>query len=286
MKKTTDDSATNESAANDAAANKQAGVGPIQRMEPMGELNMEDIELFTRLLIGISAEGSEMLLDRLRNYEAHIAQLLAEDPHEPDLDDASRVELIRYLAVGTMVRTQRGSIRVAHDTAALAINTSRSAFGLLDRATDNFVGRPLRRPAEALASRLHTEIGDNVVLGHKELSEGRVLARETTVDFIDDFIAYLSGSPELADLVSDQMTAQSLGVAGAVAEGGRSVTLEADNAVEGLIRRIFRRPARADLPKSPFAGKPEAVYHPGVMSSLPEHEADSTQSASVQTGKE
>lgn len=279
MGTTTDDSAAkgntaNDSTANDAAANKKAGVGPIQRVEPMGELNMEDMELFTRLLIGLAAEGSEMLLDRLHKYDENIAQAMKDDPREPSLDDASRTELIRYLAVGTLLRTQRGSVRVAHDTAALAVNTTRSVFGFVDRATDNFVGRPFRRPAEALASRLNAEIGDNVVLGHKELSEGRVLARETTVDFIDDFIDYISESPELAELISDQISQQSLGVAGAVAEGGRSLTLGADNTVEGVIRRIFKRPPRDDLPKSPFAGKPNSVYHPGVASSLPATEED------------
>jgi len=244
-------------------------VEPIQRFEPLGELDTEEMELFTRLLIGLSAEGGEMLMDRLRTYQLRIDELAATDPYEPNLDDASRAELIRYLAVGSLVRTQRGSVRLAHDTAVRATNSTRSVFGLLDRMTDNFLGRPFRRPVESLADRLRTEIGESVVVGHKEMSEGRVLARETTLDIIDDFIAYLSESPELAELVSDQIGQQSLGVAGAVAEGGRSVTLVADNTIENVIRRIFRRPSREELPKSPFAGKPEAVYQPGATSSLP-----------------
>lgn len=250
-------------------AKDNPAVEPIQRFEPLGELDTEEMELFTRLLIGLSAEGGEMLIERLRVYQSRIDKLAAADSHESGLDDASRTELIRYLAVGSLVRTQRGSVRLAHDTAVRATNSTRSVFGLLDRATDNFLGRPFRRPVESLADRLRTEIGESVVVGHKEMSEGRILARDTTLDIIDDFIAYLSDSPELADLVSDQIGQQSLGVAGAVAEGGRSATLAADNTIEGVIRRIFRRPAREELPKSPFAGKPESVYHPGATSSLP-----------------
>lgn len=250
------------------AREPNAKVNTVQRVRPVGELNMEAVELFTRLLIGLSAEGAEMLLTRLRAYQPEIGQIVTKAPLEPELDDASRVELIRYLAVGTAVRAQRGSLRMAHDTAAVATSATRSIFDLLDRATDNIVTRPFRRPFEALAGRLNDEIGASVVVGHKELSEGRVLARETTIDFIDDFIAYLSSSPELAELVSDQIGQQSLSVAGAVTEGGRTVTLEADNALEGLIRRLLKRPARKDLPRSPFAGKPDAVYHPGPVSTM------------------
>ena len=99
-------------------------VEPIQRFEPLGELDTEEMELFTRLLIGLSVEGGDMLMDRLRAYQSRIDELAATDPHESDLDDASRTELIRYLTVGSLVRTQRSSVRLAHETAALSCSVT------------------------------------------------------------------------------------------------------------------------------------------------------------------
>lgn len=228
------------------------------------ELDMERMELLTRFLIGALAEGGDQLLSRLREYPDKMAELQIADPREADLDEASRNDLVRYLVVGSAVRTQRGAVRAVHGGASFALKTSRSVFGALNWATDNPLGRPFRRPVESVADRLRAEINESVIVGHEELSGGRILARETTLNIIDDFIAYLSESPELAELVSDQIGQQSLGMASAAAQTSRTITEVADNSIEGVVRRILGLPSRKEMKPSPFAGHPEAVYHPGV----------------------
>ncbi len=236
----------------------------IQPLPADEELDTERMELLTRFLIGALAEGGDQLLSRLRQYRDKIAELEAEGPIEADLAEASRNDLVRYLAVGSAVRTQRGAVRAVHGGASFALRTARSVFGALDWATDNPLGRPLRWPVETMADRLREEINESVLVGHGELVEGRILARETTLDIIDDFVAYLSDSPELAELVSDQIGQQSLSMASSVAKTSRAITGAADNSVEGVIRRLLGLPARKEMGPSPFAGNPEAVYHPGV----------------------
>jgi len=244
-----------------AGDQRPAAIQPLLADE---ELDMERMELLTRLLIGAVAEGGDQLLSRLRQYRDKIAELEVEEAVEADLTEASRNDLVRYLVVGSTVRTQRGAVRAAHGGVSFALRTARSFFGALDWATDNPVGRPLRWPVETMADRLRDEINESVIVGHGELVEGRILARETTLDIIDDFIAYLSDSPELAELVSDQIGQQSLSMAGSVAETSRTVTVAADNSVEGVIRRVLGLPSRKEMKPSPFAGNPEIVYHPGV----------------------
>lgn len=245
-----------------AASDQQpAAVRPLPTDE---EVRVEHLELLTRFLIGALAEGGDQLLSRLREYQDKMDELQIEGPLEADLDEASRNDLVRYLVVGSTVRTQRGAVRAIHGGASFALKTSRSVFGALNWATDNPLGRPFRRPVESVADRLRDEINESVIVGHEELSGGRILAREATLNIIDDFIAYLSESPELAELVSDQIGQQSLGMASAAAQTSRTITEVADNSIEGVVRRILGLPSRKEMKPSPFAGHPEAVYHPGV----------------------
>jgi hypothetical protein len=61
-------------------------------------------------------------------------------------------------------------------------------------------------------------------------------------------------------LVRDQIAQQSGTVASAAVTTGRTATVAADNVMEGLIRRLFRRTPRTELPASPLAGKPQTMY--------------------------
>jgi len=228
------------------------------------ESEMERLELLTRFLIGALAEGGDQLLFRLREHRDKIAELEDDESVEAKLEEASRNDLVRYLMVGSAVRAQRGAVRAVHGGASRTLRTARSVFGALDWATDNPLGRPLRWPVERLVHRLREEINESVIVGHGELVEGRILASETALDIIDDFISYLSESPELAELVSDQIGQQSLSLASSVAQTSRTVTGAADNSIEGVVRRILGLPSRKELKPSPFAGNPDAVYHASV----------------------
>jgi hypothetical protein len=220
---------------------------------------MERIELITRVAIGALNEGGNYLFDHLRRYQAEIDQLAAADPNA-NLDAATREQLVRYLAVGATVRAQRGALQTANRGIGFSAGAVRKTFSIMDRLTDNPLGRPLRWPAERLAQRLANEINESVIVGHKEVVDGSVLVREASLDMMDEFIAYISESPELADLVSEQIGQQSLGMASAVAETGRDITGHADSTIEDTLRGWLGMRKRSEMPRSPFVGKPGSIH--------------------------
>ena len=237
----------------------QTNATPAQRLEEPGGLDMERIELITRVAIGALSEGGNYLFDHLRRYQAEIDQLAASDPNA-NLDAATRDQLVRYLAVGAAVRAQRGALQTANRGIGFSAGAIRKTFSMMDRLTDNPLGRPLRWPAERLAQRLANEINESVVVGHKEVVDGSVLVREASLDMMDEFIAYISESPELADLVSEQIGQQSLGMASAVAETGRDITGHADLTIEDKLRGWLGMRKRSEMPRSPFVGKPDSIH--------------------------
>jgi hypothetical protein len=245
---------------------------PAQRLEAPGELDLERVKLITRLLIGVANEGGEYLLDHLRHYQT-IAEELVQEDKRSNLDEASRNELVRYLLVGSAVRTQRRALELTSDGLNYSFGLMRKTTSILDSLTDNPLGRPFRWPAERLAARLNHEINESVVVGHKEVLEGSILVRESSLDIIDEFIAYISESPELADLVREQISQQSLGMASAMTETSREITGKADETVEDKLRGWLGLPPRSELPKSPFAGKPTSIHHPGLGRTKPKSSA-------------
>ncbi len=245
---------------------------PAQRLEAPGELDLERVKLITRLLLGAANEGGEYLLDHLRQYQT-IAEELAKEDKRANLDEASRNELVRYLLVGSAVRTQRRALELTSDGLNYSFGLMRKTTSVLDRLTDNPLGRPFRWPAERLAARLNQEINESVVVGHQEVLEGSILVRESALDIIDEFITYISESPELAELVRDQISQQSVGMATAMAETSREITGRADETIEDKIRGWLGLPPRSELPRSPFAGKPNSIEHPGLQNARPKSSA-------------
>jgi hypothetical protein len=245
-----------------SALNTQPHAPPVARTRAH-DLNMETMQLLTRLVIGAVSEGSGYLLDHIRNQESKLEQLTVEGKCA-HLDEATRSELVLYLAVGTAVRTQRQTIRLTKSGFGLSMRTLSRTVSVLAAATDNPLARPLRKPVQRAAERLGREINRSVIVGHREVLEGSTLTRATALEIIDELIAYISESPALAQLVSDQIGHQSIGMATALTETSRAITGKADRTIEETLRSWIGLPSRSQLPPSPFAGKPESIVHPGL----------------------
>ena len=89
----------------------------------------------------------------------------------------------------------------------------------------------------------------------------------------------LAESPELTDMIVELVSQQGKGMAGAVGDNARSLSVIADNATESFARRLLRRKPRQELPPSPMRDVPQTMYSPGEltegkmgMSSEPERE--------------
>ena len=199
-------------------------------------------------------------MERIHYFDERITQ----DPDQYDLDkQIDQVEenietLFRYWVIGTLMWGERTALSLSYRTFQRSIGLGGFVWRSVDRTTDNFLLRPFRRRLERLSGALHQDSQARIAEGKTVEKRGRVLAEETVNDIIGDFIDYLSDNPELIDLISDS----GMGLAGNVMDSGRQIGAVTDTTVENVIRRIFRRPSRQELPPSPFDGKPQTMYDP------------------------
>jgi hypothetical protein len=95
-----------------------------------------------------------------------------------------------------------------------------------------------------------------------EEHKGRALATGALSELITEIMDEVVKNPELQEFVQDMVGQQGMGMATSVADNARSVTLTADDAAEGLLRWLFRRTPRRELPPSPVEGQPQTMYVP------------------------
>ena len=98
-----------------------------------------------------------------------------------------------------------------------------------------------------MTDRLDTRITDLVQTGRSEEFVGRLMTETALNETVDWTMDYIAQNPEIRDLVQQQ----ALGFTEEVAIGVRERTITADNVIDGLLRKLFRRTPRADLPSPP-----------------------------------
>ena len=220
----------------------------------------EDLERLSRVLVGLLLLGGDALAQRLREFEAQIEARADVVDQDGSAGDETTWDLVRYLAVGTLVLGQKRIVRGVHEGVLLSMGTADWMADRLDKWTDNRLMRPFRRPIESRWRRMKQQAGLIIEEGRLEEQNSRLLASHTADEIMDEIMEYVARDPELALLVREQIAAQSSGLAEVVAGNTREVTVAADEAVEGVVRRFLRRKPRGALPPSPYLGKPQAMY--------------------------
>jgi hypothetical protein len=98
--------------------------------------------------------------------------------------------------------------------------------------------------------------------GEQEEQKGRALATGTLGALILEILDEIAENPELLDFVQDLLSQQGKGMASSAMDNARSVTLTADDAADALLRWLFRRAPRRELPPSPVEGRRQTMYEP------------------------
>jgi hypothetical protein len=232
------------------------------RPEELSSLEFERLQLLTRLLLGSLTQGSGELMERLRDLEREIEV----DPEllEQDLGpgDETVYDLLRYLGIGLFARGQKRLARRTRRGYYFSLGAASWFLEQLDRATDNPLARPVRRPIESRVRSVWEQVGLIAQEGKREEQTAKVLTRRAAIVTLDELSDSLVENPELADLIRRQVTEKSAGLADVVIENTRRVTARADDVAEGLVRRLLRRRPRKELPPSPLMGKPQTMYSP------------------------
>ncbi len=239
-------------------AEAQLQVSQAQPGQP-AELEFEDLQLLSRLLVGLLLTGSDQLMQIVRDLQGEIEA-------DPGLltpvvaDDETTLDLLRYLTIGLLARGQKRVARGINKGIRLSLSATGWTLRTLDRWTDNRFTRPFRRPIESRLRNLEQETDLIIKEGRLEEQNARLLAGRTVGEIIDELLDFMSENPDLAEFIQELIGRQSVGLAGVVRDNARQVSSTADYIAEGVARRLLRRRSRRDMPPSPLMGKPQTMY--------------------------
>jgi hypothetical protein len=236
----------------------QGGIDRSQWAET--ELDLESAQLLARFLMGVAFMGADELFERLRYFQQEIDAEPWVVDGDSNLDQASNVALLRYLAVGLFARGQRMVTNGMQRGFRVALGTTSWALGRAHRLTDNPLTGPLRRRMAERVQAFGKGTAQIIREGQREEQVSRRLAGQTINEIIDEVLDYVAENPEIQASIRHLVTQQGVGLANVVADNSRTVTVAADYVAERLVRRILRRTPRAELPPSPLTGMPQTMY--------------------------
>jgi hypothetical protein len=158
------------------------------------------------------------------------------------------------------VRGERQAARGLRTAYYASMGTAGWAVNTLDRWTDNWLVRPVRRPIEARIRRLGEEAVQIIDEGKREEQDSRALAAESVEEIVENLVSQMAESQEVDRLIKELVGHKSASFTASIVENMRTLTVTADDVVEGVLRRLLRRPLRQALPPSPIEGQPQTMY--------------------------
>lgn len=214
---------------------------------PHAEREFDAADAFIRLLLGGTAELTDLFLQVLANWESEIAHrhetTIVEE--EEDLGD-----ILRYLLIGLTFESQH-TVRSSVGTVGSWVLGAAGATAALSRPiTNSWLFSPARRGASAFTRRLDARIAELVRIGRSQEFAGRVMAEHALEDSVDWLMNYIAQNPDIRNLVQQQ----AIGFSEEITVGVRERAITSDNVIDGLLRKLLRRTPRSDLP-----GPPEEV---------------------------
>lgn len=206
--------------------------------------DFDAIDALARLLVGGTAELSDILLQQLEQWESDVASRHGATLIE-DEEDAG--DIVRYLLVGLFFDSQhrvRKSMGRAGSWLLGAMGTASTVTGPITRSR---LFSPARRSVSVASGRLESEFARLVRIGRTEEFVGRLVAEEALQETVDWVMDYVAQNPQIRDLVEQQ----AVGFADEVTVGARERMITGDSILEGVFRRLFGRTSRDELPGPP-----------------------------------
>jgi hypothetical protein len=209
------------------------------------------LQLITRFAAGAVILGLEELVKRGQRWEeAAPPEVLAAGDPPPGAEDTYG-SLMRYWLLGMITSARRNAWSIAVD----ALEAPGGVAGLISRSTDRVMGsrffRPVRKPVTSAVNGIlgkAVEVSDSwIAEGRREEQMSRWIATNGINEIINDVIDMIAENPELAELVSDQLKGQSVGIVTSVADTSRRLSAVSDDAAESFVRRLLRRGVRTDI---------------------------------------
>jgi hypothetical protein len=208
------------------------------------------LQLITRFAAGAIILGLEELVKRGEKWEAAAPPEVLEGPDASLTNDDSYGELLRYWLLGMITSARRSAWSIALD----AMEAPGSVAGVISRSTGRLMGsrllRPVRQPVmsavNGVLSRAVAVSDSWIAEGRREEEISRWIATNGINEIVNDVIDMIAQNPQLAELVSDQLKGQSVGIVTTVADTSRRLSAVSDDLAESFVRRVLRRGVRPD----------------------------------------
>jgi len=240
----------------------EPGRSSTHQGQPGAEVSSEDVQLISRLVLGLVLFGGEELLFRLRAAQQRIQARGELATVDAIPDDETMTEVLGYFTLGLLMRGQKRLARTINRGLRFSMNAAGWALGTLSGVTDNRLARPFRQPIERRIWGLVMEGQGAIQDGRREVVASRTLADETLEELIKEVIQTLAENPELTTAIEQVVAGQGASLTGTVVSSARQLSTSADDEAEGMLRRLLRRKPRQELPPSPLVGKPLTMYGP------------------------
>lgn len=247
-----------------------------------------NVEMLTRLALGLGLEGVDELLVKLKQWEAEIAD--GTDIAAGSADETP-TDKLRYLLIGAMFESQRRTRKRLNR----ASEAAGRVYGVL---RDNW----WIQAGESLLADRFDSMNRLILEGRLQEQNARRLSRRMTGGTIDEILTYLTENENVDRLVNSQVdqlqenphvqnlskdivenfvenpepirklvSNQSIGLTSELAEEVRERAVTLDMLAESIVRRILRRPSRSTLPEPPEEVKSRAryVHHDDIHEIMP-----------------
>ncbi len=202
------------------------------------------------LLVGGAMEGADELLRRLKEHQSELKQnQAAAITIYPD--DETDIERLRYALIGLLFETPPAMVK----RLSMVGQTTTKATSLITRMispmTNSRLMRPIQNRYKTVTARREEIVERLIESGRSEEKTGRLLARNASVEIMDELLDYLAEKPEIRQLVQQQ----GVGLVGEVVEQIRGRAIAADNLVDRISGAVLRRPQPES--SSTDSGSPE-----------------------------
>lgn len=212
-----------------------------------GDKDRAQIELLARFILGALVLGSEELTKRARRWEDRAPAEAGPLAGGQRREEAGYGDLVRYLVIGLTGYGYSAAARLARSALSTSGGVAAPVVRGVDRLTGSFLLRPFRRPLSDAVGWTKGMSRGWIDEGWREEQISRWIAANAIPEIVDDFIHIISQNPELAELVSNQIGQQSLGMASSVVDTSRKLSAIGDDVTENIVRRILLRGRRAEI---------------------------------------
>jgi hypothetical protein len=209
-----------------------------------GGIDFDALDSVLRVLVGGTMEVTDLALKMMRSWEEAAATNSQELPVP---DNETTADLMRYLLIGLLFDTQHRVRRGVASAGGLLGTIAGAAVTVTRPVANSRLLAPARRRAGTLSDQALDEMVRLIQTGRREELLGRLASRSVADDSIDLVIDYLAANPEVVELVRQQST----GMASQLATAVRERTVTSDSVFEAVVRKLLRKPPRADLPGAP-----------------------------------